>query len=762
MSFNLSEAATSKVKIFKGRSSISYRAFFISTLLLVFLTVTSQSYFGSVLSQKPAYAQSAPTPSIWPTVQHDFLRSGDGNYSGPSSNSTDWIFGPFGPMSSSPVIGPTGTIYVVDNSFHLFALNPDGSIEWEKVFNEGLFSPAIGPSGTIYVPGTRHLYAFTPAGDPVWTVPYNISTSRSSALVISPQGILFEVNSSGWLSAIDPFGTVATQLWALNAQCIPATLAMGPSGSLYCGTTSNNSSPAFDSISSNGQLQWSYPMGSIVLLAPTITSYGTIFVVSSGGEIYALNEDGAILYTVLDIHQETVSAVLGPGGLLYVAGIYQSQYRLIALSQTGLILQWSEICYQAPNSLCYPFNSITSLEVDSAGTLYVGTNSSGLIAINSNGGLVWAYTEIPPGEGSLSPMAIGANGTMYVGTSCIICNSTSTYGHLLAIGQPDGYSSFTVEESGLPAGNPWSFIVDGENYTTPAASLDFSLPNGSFSWESPATPLPGTLGVRYASTTLSGNFSVPGTSNLSLSYSIEYQLNFSSYPPAGGSILPASGLWYTPGSIVLLNATATAGYNFGVWSTSYGLVSANSTTSANSAIVVNGPGDITGEFDPLVTLTAGPQGSVSYLDPPYVGTLQPGQSISIYAPSVSVLVLTAKPLAGYVFQSWNSSSFVGIDATSSVLQIRISSPVNLTARFASAPTISTGITSSTTAGSSTPSNNNTSSTSSTVEIVSVPTTSKLPTQNLALDFALAVIVALAILLGIAFVTGLASTKRNSP
>ncbi len=249
---------------------------------------------------------------------------------------------------------------------------------------------------------------------------------------------------------------------------------------MYCGTNTNGTGALLESVSPNGQLQWAYPTQSIVLVPPAIDSNGNLYIVSSGGGIFALSPGGALEWEVKNIHQEVTSAVIGPDDTIYVAG---NKLAAISISEAGTEL-WTEFCYAAPNSLCYPFGVVTSMAVDSNGILYLGTNSSGLIALNDAGGLVWAYSNIPTGEGSLSPIAIGENGTMYVGDGCLFCNVT-TYGHLLAIGQPSGYTSFNVEESGLPAGNSWSFLVNGENYSTSGNSLDFSLPGGSYSWPVP-------------------------------------------------------------------------------------------------------------------------------------------------------------------------------------------------------------------------------------------------------------------------------------
>ena len=704
-------------------------------------------------------AQTTPPP-IWPTIQHDFQRTSAGSYPGPSSNSTDWIFGPTGSVSSSPVVGSDGTIYFVDDSFHLFAVNPDGSVRWEKTFNEGLFSPAIGPNGVIYVPGSRHLFAFYSDGDSPWTAPFNFSTSRGSALAISPQGILFEVNSAGALYAINPFGTTASSLWNINASCIPSTLALGASGSLYCGTTTVNGTGAnLIAISPNGLLQWTFPTSSIISVPPAVAPGGDLFVVSSGGDIFALNPSGALLWDFRVIHQEVTSAVIGPNGEIYVAGTQiisgQIENVVAAISQSSNEELWEEPCYLTPSSFCFPFGVVTSMAVDSAGNLYVGTNTSGLVALNANGGLIWSYTNLPTGEGNLSPIGMGANGTLYVGTGCLFCNVT-TYGNLLAIGQPNGYYSFSVSESGLPSGNAWSFLVNGENYSTSSSSLLFSLPNGSYSWQTPPSLVPDTVGVRYAASVLQGNFSIPFNGTFALSFSIEYQLNVTAVPNVGGNVSPPTGQWYIPGSTVQLNSTSFPGYGFGIWNTLYGSNTAVDSSTSQTNVQVNGPGSIEGIFDPFVTLSAGSGGSVQFLDPPYVGTLQPGQSVSFYAPSESVLVLTARPLSGYSFQIWNASSNLVIDSTSSVLQFKVGTPSIVAAQFSNVTTVTkvTALTSTST----TFSNLSSSSTSTSVPIATVPKSSVLPTRNVALDAIVAIIVGLVVVLGVIVIVGVIDRK----
>ena len=238
------------------------------------------------------------------------------------------------------------------------------------------------------------------------------------------------------------------------------------------------------------------------------------------------------------------------------------------------------------SSLCIPFGTVTSMAIDSTGTIYVGTNSSGLFSITSQGGLQWSYA-FQGSEGSVSPQAIGANGTIFVGTSCLSCNRTS--GHVYAIGRPAGYSLFSVSESGLPIGTGWSFLVAGRNYTTSAASLLFSLPSGNFSWAAPPSEVFQSPGVRYSPAVSSGSVGVPSTQSLNFVYSAQYQLNLTSSPVTGGIVNESSG-WYQSGSMVAVVAVSYSGYQFGSWQTTSPSLSITNSTGSETSIFVKGPG----------------------------------------------------------------------------------------------------------------------------------------------------------------------------
>ena len=63
-----------------------------------------------------------------------------------------WEFLTGGSVSSSPAIGPDGTIHVGSDDDSLYAINPDGTKKWELVTGVYMTSSvALGIDGTVYV-----------------------------------------------------------------------------------------------------------------------------------------------------------------------------------------------------------------------------------------------------------------------------------------------------------------------------------------------------------------------------------------------------------------------------------------------------------------------------------------------------------------------------------------------------------------------------------------------------------------------------------
>jgi len=176
------------------------------------------------------------------------------------------------------VIGSDGTIYVPGPS--LYAVNPDGTIRWTYDFaDHQSTSPSIGPDGTIYIVASTgsswknpsFLYAINPDGTLKWAYPTSRTTTGSAA--IGSDGIIYLLNG-GNLIAINPDGT---QKW--NCTVVAGSSyspVIGADGTIYCGLSA---------VSPDGLVKWNCTSISVTS-NPVIDSDGTMYIGTNKG-LYA-------------------------------------------------------------------------------------------------------------------------------------------------------------------------------------------------------------------------------------------------------------------------------------------------------------------------------------------------------------------------------------------------------------------------------------------------------------------------------------------
>jgi outer membrane protein assembly factor BamB len=138
-----------------------------------------------------------------------YFQTADSNVIALRSDGTQlWTFYSQG-GNTAPVIGPDGTVYVVNQNGNVYALNPtDGSQEWTTNLSAGAVqAPAIDPSRNV-------MYVVTDVGD---LLGINLTThggglqytagAEASGPVVGPDGTIY-VGGGGKLTAIDPDGLV--------------------------------------------------------------------------------------------------------------------------------------------------------------------------------------------------------------------------------------------------------------------------------------------------------------------------------------------------------------------------------------------------------------------------------------------------------------------------------------------------------------------------------------------------------------------------
>ena len=127
----------------------------------------------------------------------------------------------------SPALGPDGTVYVGAPNFppgpnpdsgisgKLYAVNPDGTQKWVFTLDKysSTSSPALGPDGTVYVGATNgQLYALSPLdGTQKWA--FHTGGTIFSCPALGQDGTVYVGASDGKLYAVNPDGT---QKWAFT------------------------------------------------------------------------------------------------------------------------------------------------------------------------------------------------------------------------------------------------------------------------------------------------------------------------------------------------------------------------------------------------------------------------------------------------------------------------------------------------------------------------------------------------------------------
>jgi hypothetical protein len=251
----------------------------------------------------------------------------------PASGRVNWRFRMDAPYSMvRPVIGPDGTIYVVDVFAHLYALAPDGALKWvaNAAGDKGV---AVGADGTIYVASESDVKAFNPDGSLKWTFVQNPRAFICLGVAVGPDGNIYSVGVEG-------LGVF--------------------------------------SLTPGGQLRWAVPEP----YSRLIVDYAEIVFGRNGSnqQLYfganshtrALRLDGTPVFTLGSNFQPAI----GPDGSVHSA--------LASYSPNGSLI-WN---FVSP----YPYNTFSPADVGPTGIHYFMQNEIQLFALNSGGSVSWRVT----------------------------------------------------------------------------------------------------------------------------------------------------------------------------------------------------------------------------------------------------------------------------------------------------------------------------------------------------------------------------------
>lgn len=255
---------------------------------------------------------------------------------------------------SSPVIGSDGTIYVgsarSDESpvgtggaareikTGLLAINPDGTIKWIFPHEHGSSSsPTIGPDGTIYASGYISInpddsedsykrdsgdgliFAITPDGKEKWQYRFELWLEAHQS--VSNDGTIYTGSKEGKIYAINPDGS---KKWEYDTKSsgMSSAPAIGPDGTVYVGTWDS----IFYALTPSGKVKWKKetPEGyEAICGSAAVGAEGTVYFSNhANGIFYAMNPDGTEKWKneVSGFFAGGCSSpVIGEGGVVYYA-----------------------------------------------------------------------------------------------------------------------------------------------------------------------------------------------------------------------------------------------------------------------------------------------------------------------------------------------------------------------------------------------------------------------------------------------------------
>jgi len=434
-----------------------------------------------------------------------------------------------GGIDGSPALGADGTIYITatcngsSTSNLLYAIDAlTGHVKWSNnVFtndfassdNEGCefsSSPAIGSNGTIYIGSDDgHLYAVGTNGITRWTVDLGWSAFASPA--IGSDGTIYIGTD------VTPPGTAYSGFFAITNGALKWTFtpidtgdgeggdvdgspAVASDGTIYFLTEGNR----LYAVSAGGNINWFLPVPGQTEpdSTPAIGPDGTIYIGSKSDYLYAVNSDGSLkwIFNVSDMDsgngQIQASPTIGPNGVIYVGTgdfnddpNYDNPGNLYALNTNGGLL-WVFTNATAA--------TISSPAISANGTVYVGCADNNLYAV-TNGSEAWAFQTGGP---IVSSPVIGADGTVYVGSG-------------------DGFLYAIYGTSRLATNAPWPMFHNNPAHTglqlpstTPPADCGAPFVHGGDLFMSEESGEPASFYFEIDATNAGGTWYVFTSSNL--------------------------------------------------------------------------------------------------------------------------------------------------------------------------------------------------------------------------------------------------------
>jgi hypothetical protein len=283
-------------------------------------------------------------------------------------------------FSSSPAIGPAGSVYIGNDNGMLYATSALCSLKWAWPDTapgiDLTTTPAVDDSSIYCAGDDRKLHKWTDNGA---TYTHNWERSlhyeASSSPVIDANGNVIVCDDSGYVYKFAADGTPAWELASGDVQGITATPAIGPDGTAYITTEAGHLLAVKDNA-----ILWSYTAESTAITSsPIFGQDGHIYFAGEDGKLY--NIDPATHTTEFGWPKVVSTYSITATPLAYQGGFYliDDDENFFSLDLNGYV-RWNLELVPPPGARRFGFGEQPSPVLDDYGIIYVATQS-GLFAI---------------------------------------------------------------------------------------------------------------------------------------------------------------------------------------------------------------------------------------------------------------------------------------------------------------------------------------------------------------------------------------------
>lgn len=206
-----------------------------------------------------------------------------------------------GGSGATPAVADDGTIYFGNGLDTIYALNPDGTVQWSFPADAGGLesplqtSPSIGADGTVYMGFGTNFYALNPDGTEQWVFPATVEIHSSPA--IGPDGTIFfgtdiivEQQFARYY-ALHPDGT---EKWHQNTRApIRNSPIVDANGVSFVSMKVNEvGGGSMTAVLAGGGVIWSIDTPGNVYTSATIGADGTLYFGDDWGIAFAIGPGG--------------------------------------------------------------------------------------------------------------------------------------------------------------------------------------------------------------------------------------------------------------------------------------------------------------------------------------------------------------------------------------------------------------------------------------------------------------------------------------